>query len=723
MDKIKIKQQQQLFIIMAIIAIIPTLILGGISLLTATQGVEQEIKQANQQVLEQVEYQVENILENIKASYIKLASDYQILDCLNMPLDYSQYTSWKYLVEALGISKMDEYVRGAQLINWQQGWVASNFGIAENSDMPKPDKLVKLEKDVQWVNRKDSERIFSTLIIRLPLYSEQTDQILFVDVDQKEISTMIGKIVGANHYLIENGKGDIVFSNITPEIFEGLERGKYKFSYIIGGYNNWNYIIPYEKTKVLVGVAPIAYAILGVCLIIIVIASIISKLSAQKAYKPIEKLFYSLKRVDEDKDINGEYIEYVYRGIEQLIDSNESMSVELKEKLRRAEELFLLKLIKGDITEHTLNEYKNMLHINQVENKNMVLLVCEIQNGYNCLQQHIDELGFIQNIKEKFTFCESVYTLTIGNQIVVLLCITDHQEEWIDIIIAAGKELVRQVDQEYNYKLRISISKKVSEFLKVESLYKECIEMLRRKDIELEEQEEAVIQYNQFIESIQEFEVRYPKHIEDEILGAILTHNRKDIEEKVNRFIETIDNQSIRGTERYYFYMKLSIALVEFAMNQGIMILENEQIEIDKPYHMLSRDVLIREFMQNLIDPIVDRLEEGLESNRKRIVLEINKLLLEECDNDITLKECAYKLNYHPTYIWRILKEEMNTTFSDYLLELRLTKAKKLLTDTDLSIKEIAAELRYNNSQNFIRYFKKLEGVTPGEFRKTYKQV
>ncbi|WP_312497599.1 helix-turn-helix transcriptional regulator, partial [Enterococcus sp.] len=62
----------------------------------------------------------------------------------------------------------------------------------------------------------------------------------------------------------------------------------------------------------------------------------------------------------------------------------------------------------------------------------------------------------------------------------------------------------------------------------------------------------------------------------------------------------------------------------------------------------------------------------------------------------------------------------MAVTFADYLQNYRLKIAKKWLEETELTIKEIAARLKYTNSQNFIRFFKKKEQVTPGEYRKKF---
>ena len=96
--------------------------------------------------------------------------------------------------------------------------------------------------------------------------------------------------------------------------------------------------------------------------------------------------------------------------------------------------------------------------------------------------------------------------------------------------------------------------------------------------------------------------------------------------------------------------------------------------------------------------------------------------LINETGGDITLTECSERLNYHPTYIWKVMKVEKNTTFSNYVGEHKLAQAKKLLVETDLTVSEIASKLNYTNSQNFIRFFSKLEGITPGKYRQYNKK-
>jgi len=87
-------------------------------------------------------------------------------------------------------------------------------------------------------------------------------------------------------------------------------------------------------------------------------------------------------------------------------------------------------------------------------------------------------------------------------------------------------------------------------------------------------------------------------------------------------------------------------------------------------------------------------------------------------NKDISLEKVSSELGLSIHYVSKYFKEKMGMNFIDYLLELRVTKAKKLLTDSELQIQEIAEEVGYLNTNSFIRMFRKYTGVSPGEYRK-----
>lgn len=81
------------------------------------------------------------------------------------------------------------------------------------------------------------------------------------------------------------------------------------------------------------------------------------------------------------------------------------------------------------------------------------------------------------------------------------------------------------------------------------------------------------------------------------------------------------------------------------------------------------------------------------------------------------IKELAEQIHLNPSYISVLFKEETNQTFSDYVLALRLRKARELLATTDLKIYEIAERTGFSSSKYFVKVFREREQMTPKHYR------
>lgn len=86
----------------------------------------------------------------------------------------------------------------------------------------------------------------------------------------------------------------------------------------------------------------------------------------------------------------------------------------------------------------------------------------------------------------------------------------------------------------------------------------------------------------------------------------------------------------------------------------------------------------------------------------------------------ITLDMLAEKFFINKFYLTRIFKEQFGESVTEYLLQVRITRAKQSLRFTDKPIEEIAHECGMHDANYFSRIFKKVEGVTPGEYRKIW---
>lgn len=89
-------------------------------------------------------------------------------------------------------------------------------------------------------------------------------------------------------------------------------------------------------------------------------------------------------------------------------------------------------------------------------------------------------------------------------------------------------------------------------------------------------------------------------------------------------------------------------------------------------------------------------------------------------DPDLSVNSIAEHFDLSPNYISKCFKEQTGVGLLKYIITRRITEAKRLLLDTGETISKISEQVGFYNANVFIRTFKKLEGITPREFRKNH---
>ena len=86
----------------------------------------------------------------------------------------------------------------------------------------------------------------------------------------------------------------------------------------------------------------------------------------------------------------------------------------------------------------------------------------------------------------------------------------------------------------------------------------------------------------------------------------------------------------------------------------------------------------------------------------------------------IELADIAEHVNLSRTYASAIFKEELGITISEFILRERMLEAKRLLRETDLTAAAIADRLAFCSQSYFTKNFTQTQGMTPGEYRKSF---
>lgn len=100
-----------------------------------------------------------------------------------------------------------------------------------------------------------------------------------------------------------------------------------------------------------------------------------------------------------------------------------------------------------------------------------------------------------------------------------------------------------------------------------------------------------------------------------------------------------------------------------------------------------------------------------------KIVSDIKAYVSEHLAEDISISTLSEKLNFSKSYLSHLIKEYMGITLTEYIHQHRIDKAKELIYHEDITMKEVAERVGYNNQNYFNRVFKRVTGETPKQCR------
>ena len=114
--------------------------------------------------------------------------------------------------------------------------------------------------------------------------------------------------------------------------------------------------------------------------------------------------------------------------------------------------------------------------------------------------------------------------------------------------------------------------------------------------------------------------------------------------------------------------------------------------------------------------------EDTADTERSRIRLQavagnIQAFIEHNYMDDISLQTVAEAMNYSDAYFCKIFKQCFDKNFIVYLSEYRVARAKELLGDVLINVKDVSQKVGYRDSNYFAKVFKRIAGVTPTEYR------
>lgn len=157
-------------------------------------------------------------------------------------------------------------------------------------------------------------------------------------------------------------------------------------------------------------------------------------------------------------------------------------------------------------------------------------------------------------------------------------------------------------------------------------------------------------------------------------------------------------------------YNKISKEVCGYNPNQKEKFLnESDLMELDKIHN--GQEWIIKKFAQ-----LREEVIQTQNDTSKKLVHEISEYIKNNYQNNITLDDLAKTTNFNKYYICKKFKKETGTNIMNYIMEMRINKAKELLLSGDDRVYKVAQAVGFNDTSYFSLIFKKITGKTPKEF-------
>ncbi|WP_411168800.1 response regulator [Clostridium sp. MB05] len=223
------------------------------------------------------------------------------------------------------------------------------------------------------------------------------------------------------------------------------------------------------------------------------------------------------------------------------------------------------------------------------------------------------------------------------------------------------------------------------------------------------------------VEPDNSIQLQFDEQDEIKFLNAIKLSSQDEIKEIVESIFKKVEEHFISLDKYRVYIMEIMTALLKLtqAYNIDIRDIFGEDFNC---YSYLDKLDSIKEIKEWFIEKAI-KLNEFIKKER----VNSSKLLVEKAkdyiknnysDYEISVEKLCSKLHVSPTYFSTIFKKETNMSFVNYLTDIRLEEAIKLLNTTDDKTYIIASKVGYQEANYFSYVFKKKFGISPSRYRK-----
>jgi two-component system response regulator YesN len=454
---------------------------------------------------------------------------------------------------------------------------------------------------------------------------------------------------------------------------------------------------------------------------IFIVMSAYDKFDYAKEAIKLGVLEYITKPMEKTKVVN-----VIKKAMVQIDRAREKRTNELliKEKLETVEPIIenglIYDILLQEHFEEDIDNYRTILGINENYGYMMAIVCGDSQEGNhmtNAIGSSVRISGKYQEIREGVkNFFDCKIGNVMANKIAVLIPMSQSKMDYNTRteLIDRAREMARFLRKRTDISFRVGIGG-VKPLKELGDSYKEALNALIATTASVAHSDDLTINC--------QYEDGYPKALEKPLFDAVTKGEINETTVIAEKYGDWMCKKAMDGD-----LMSMRLKVLEFSLYAEHIAYQNG----GQTYRYSSRNNYLPEIMaidnpediKNwFMEKVTSACRDVVSKRQERsgnIIKTAKDFIDANYHKDLSLDDVSRVVNISPYYFSKIFKEESGLNFIEYLTDIRIDRAKKLLENSGMSVKEICAACGYSDPNYFSRSFKKKVGVTPTEYKERY---
>ena len=443
-------------------------------------------------------------------------------------------------------------------------------------------------------------------------------------------------------------------------------------------------------------------------------------------YKVHKHARYVLKAEEDEKIIEAinETIEEIENDfmVEEIVEKTGKLQEQQKDRERNQ---FLVDLFAGLIKPGMLSQ-QLLDHLEIRLDYSQPIYHVVIRHEYKLKEAYDDQLKFMQDLvllveRYFFNLMEGVVFHHTKNYLVLLLqpkkLLTTERNS---LALKSNGELFQKACQKnFDINVNMAIAEVPMEFREVLNAF----QTMKAKLLMASEEEMIIVSHQENATQLCEASSDQKNMVQSglELLDYYFENNNEEnvmaILQETKDMFDSID--SMHDLFAVEVYSTIAVKLIkyinQFQLSQDICFRINVYNLYNVTLHNSWKEAM--DYLISVTSFVFELKRANAKKHHEDVVEQVKRYIQEHLGDDTSLDALADLVNLSPEYLLRLFKKSEKVTILQYINDLKIIKAKKMISDGDLQIKDIATKLGFTSSGYFGRFFKSKTGMSPQNYR------